>query len=68
VAVQGYPLAGLEEHQECYCGGKAGGSDDVYRLGRADNCISKCHGDALQVCGGHWALSVYTTGVASGQS
>jgi hypothetical protein len=59
--VQGYPLAGVAEAKECYCGGKPGGGDNVFRLGAADNCDIVCPGDVRMFCGGSKALSVFAT-------
>jgi hypothetical protein len=67
VCVQGYPLAGLEDADECYCGGNTWDSDNVYRLGPADNCNTRCKGDASAFCGGSWALSVYLTDTLDSQ-
>jgi hypothetical protein len=68
VCVQGYPLAGLENGRECHCGGKPGGSDNVWRLGKVpDKCNKPCNGDSNTRCGGPWALSVFRTGVSEGQ-
>jgi hypothetical protein len=47
-----FPLAGLENGNECYCGGPAIGVG-------ASGCSTPCVGNAAQTCGGPWRLSVY---------
>ncbi|PHH70985.1 hypothetical protein CDD80_5610 [Ophiocordyceps camponoti-rufipedis] len=51
----GYGLAGTEYGGQCYCGSRLGTSD------RLDDgrCDMACEGDAADICGGSWALSVY---------
>jgi hypothetical protein len=47
-----YPLAGLENGNECYCGGPS------ITVG-ASGCSTPCVGNPSQTCGGAWRLSVY---------
>ncbi|GLC68280.1 hypothetical protein PLESTF_000671300 [Pleodorina starrii] len=54
----GMPYYGLEYGRECY------GGSDVMRVltrGESSNCTMPCTGNASQICGGLWALSVYAT-------
>lgn len=61
----GFLLAGTEHGGECYCGNELVGSE---QLDEAE-CHMACEGDAEDVCGGDWALSVYSeSGEASLQS
>ncbi|VDI28807.1 Hypothetical predicted protein, partial [Mytilus galloprovincialis] len=63
---RGYMYAGTEINQHCFCG------DDPYQYGPDDvasiyildyDCNNECTGDAGQICGGGWRLSVYETGI-----
>ncbi|KAG5927398.1 hypothetical protein E4U42_002294 [Claviceps africana] len=57
----GFTLAGTEYGGQCYCGNELVGSE------RTDEsaCHIACEGDKADVCGGSWALSVYS---ADGQA
>ncbi|KAF4581889.1 WSC domain protein [Ophiocordyceps camponoti-floridani] len=57
----GYGLAGTEYGGQCYCGSRLLTSD------RLDDgrCDMACEGDAADICGGSWALSVYGRGNAT---
>ncbi|GIL87750.1 hypothetical protein Vretimale_13087 [Volvox reticuliferus] len=56
--MSGFPYFGLEGGRECFAG------NDILRVltrERTDNCNMTCTGNASQICGGEWALSVYVT-------
>ncbi|KAH6695074.1 hypothetical protein F5X68DRAFT_197875 [Plectosphaerella plurivora] len=53
---KGYKLAGTEWSRECWCG-------NVFRNARRlpeVQCDSPCDGNSKDVCGGDWALTVYS--------
>ena len=50
---QGYRFAGTQASNWCFC------ADKYDTLGSATNCNLKCVGNSNQICGGHWANSVY---------
>ena len=52
----GFLLAGTEYGGQCYCGNELVGSE---RLSDSD-CDMVCEGDASSICGGGWALSLYS--------
>jgi hypothetical protein len=52
----GFALAGTEYGGQCYCGNELVGSAKL----EESSCTIKCEGDASQICGGGWALSVYS--------
>ena len=54
----GYTYAGLEYHDECYCGNEPEGG---FVWTWQDRCSASCSGDRRQDCGGSSALSIYTT-------
>ena len=60
----GYELMGMESGEECYCGKH---SDDPFRYGLCSNtgcrCDHRCPGNIQQICGGGWALSLYSIGM-----
>ncbi|KAI8610173.1 glycoside hydrolase superfamily [Chytriomyces sp. MP71] len=49
----GFTYSGLENSKECYC------SNAIPSIA-ASNCNMACAGNSKQICGGAWALSVYT--------
>ncbi|XP_070557166.1 sialate:O-sulfotransferase 1-like [Ptychodera flava] len=49
------PYAGLEYRRECFCGHDF----DLYGKGDESTCNEKCSGNAQQICGGGWRMSVY---------
>ena len=55
---------GVEFGEECYCGRY---SDDPFRHGSCVDegcrCDHQCSGNKQQICGGHWALSIYSIGM-----
>merc|ERR1711920_313243 len=55
----GYAYAGLEYHDECYCGDEPEGGGFVWTW--QDRCSAACTGDRRQDCGGSDSLSIYTT-------
>lgn len=54
----GFAYAGTQFSTWCFCGNQYGQS------GAAQNCDMACGGAPSEKCGGAWANSVYTTGVA----
>lgn len=52
----GYALAGTEYGGQCYCGNELVGSQKL----DDSTCNVACEGDKSDVCGGGWALSVYS--------
>jgi hypothetical protein len=55
-ASKGFSVAGTEYGGECYCGN---GLSTAEELDEA-KCHMACKGDEDQVCGGDWALTLYT--------
>ena len=53
---EGYTLAGTEYGGQCYCGNELDGSSKLDE----SECSMACEGDASSMCGGSWALSVYS--------
>jgi len=51
---QGNAYAGVQYSKQCFCG-------DTAPTETADNCDMKCSGDNDQICGGRWAMNVYST-------
>ncbi|KAF2652087.1 WSC-domain-containing protein [Lophiostoma macrostomum CBS 122681] len=51
---KGYPVAGTEYSGECYCGSRLPSQT-------SGDCHMRCSGDLMQVCGGHGALSTYSS-------
>ena len=49
----GYLYYGTEYSTECFCG------DNYDSFGESTECTMKCAGDADEICGGAYALSVY---------
>ena len=54
-AYHGYTYAGTQSGQQCFCGNSYGGH------GPAGDCTEACAGDAMEICGGNYANSVYAT-------
>ncbi|KAL7946252.1 COOH terminal WSC domain-containing protein [Trichoderma barbatum] len=53
---KGFSLAATEYGGQCYCGNELVGSAKI-----ADSqCSMACEGDSKQLCGGSWAISVYS--------
>ncbi|CAN0347628.1 unnamed protein product [Ectocarpus sp. 6 AP-2014] len=48
---------GMQYGRECFCGG---GSTDLLQHGESTSCDYECPGDSDQVCGGFYAMSVYS--------
>ena len=48
--------AGVESSSECFCGTEGA---DYGRLGESKACDYVCGGDDGEICGGHWAVSIY---------
>jgi hypothetical protein len=60
-ASQGYGVFGVENGNECWC------SDGISSAGApqaASNCATPCNGDSSELCGGGWAIDVYSTTTA----
>jgi hypothetical protein len=53
---QGFPLAGTEYGQECWCGSVLANNTVP---APASECNMKCKGDATQLCGGRNRLNIY---------
>lgn len=53
---EGYAFFGTQYGDECWCGGN---ETDHLQHGESELCDFKCAGDASQVCGGYFSLSVY---------
>ncbi|KAG5982747.1 hypothetical protein E4U55_001440 [Claviceps digitariae] len=53
----GFILAGTEYGGQCYCGNELLGSERI----DDSKCNIACEGDKTSICGGSWALSVYST-------
>ncbi len=51
---KGFKYAGVEYGSQCFCGNSYG------KYGKADNCNMKCSGNANEICGGFWAINIYT--------
>ena len=50
-----FKYAGLENSTQCFCGNSYG------KYGESKNCNMKCSGNPNEICGGLWAMSVYST-------
>ena len=50
----GFVYAGVEYSTQCFCG-------DTAPTITARNCNMECAGNKKQVCGGGWAMNVYST-------
>ncbi|KAH0525182.1 hypothetical protein TsFJ059_007583 [Trichoderma semiorbis] len=59
---KGFSIAATEYGGQCYCGNELVGSSKL-----AENqCTMACEGNSKEVCGGNWAISVYSkTGAVS---
>ena len=55
-SVYGYAFAGVENEKECFCGQNAPTADPLPN----SNCNEKCRGDQTQICGGNWAINIYS--------
>lgn len=53
---QGYTLTGTENGGQCFCGNDLDGSEALDE----SSCSMACEGDSSDICGGGWALSVYS--------
>ena len=49
----GFNYAGVQYSKQCFCG-------NTTPVEVASNCDRKCSGNKNQVCGGSWALNVYS--------
>ncbi|RPD53575.1 galactose oxidase [Lentinus tigrinus ALCF2SS1-7] len=56
----GYPAAGVEFGQECYCGDLADVKNHGATLAPESDCNIACTGDPIHLCGGGNRLSYYT--------
>ena len=50
-----WAIAGLESYSECFCGNQI---SPKVRLPDS-SCQRRCRGNSAQICGGHWAMTVY---------
>jgi hypothetical protein len=57
-ASKGFAVAGTEYGGECYCGNSL---SPLEKIGD-EECHMACKGDAEQICGGDWALTLYAKG------
>ncbi|KAN0132716.1 hypothetical protein V8E53_009387, partial [Lactarius tabidus] len=55
----GYPAAGMENGQECWCGDVADIADNGGKTAAESDCEMPCTGDPLHLCGGTWRLQLY---------
>ncbi|KAM0253566.1 hypothetical protein ACHAQJ_007238 [Trichoderma viride] len=53
---KGFSLAATEDAGQCYCGNELVGSAKLAE----SQCSMACEGNSAQVCGGSWAISVYS--------
>lgn len=59
---KGFSIAATEYGGQCYCGNDLVGSAKLAE----DQCTIACEGNSKEVCGGSWAISVYSkTGAVS---
>ena len=49
-----FAYAGVQFSDECYCG-------NIAPTITAENCNMACRGNKEQICGGGWAMNVYST-------
>jgi hypothetical protein len=54
-SAKGFSMAGTESGVSCYCGNELVGSTEL----DDSKCHMPCAGDAQEVCGGRWSLTVY---------
>ncbi|CAM9533140.1 unnamed protein product [Hapterophycus canaliculatus] len=53
---EGYAFFGTQYSYECWCGGN---DTNHVQHGESESCDAECAGDATQICGGNWSMSVY---------
>ncbi|KAL6809183.1 COOH terminal WSC domain-containing protein [Trichoderma sp. SZMC 28013] len=53
---KGFSIAATEYGGQCYCGNELVGSAKLAE----DQCTMACEGNSKEVCGGSWAISVYS--------
>lgn len=58
----GFPFAGVQYGTECFCGANAPPVDLKIP---DEKCDMKCSGDPEELCGGYFAMNVYSTGIIS---
>lgn len=58
---EGFFYAGLENGHECYCGNEFPSLQDNPSI-NVSECQTECPGNAIEKCGGAWAMSLYRTG------
>jgi len=46
----------------CFCGNQA--DNPTVTIGSTNDCNTVCGGNTSQICGGHWALSIYKLGIS----
>ena len=52
----GYAFAGVENEDECFCGQNTPSEEPI----SDSECNNKCSGDRTQICGGNWAINIYS--------
>ncbi|KAI0246519.1 copper radical oxidase [Lactifluus subvellereus] len=55
----GYPAAGMEVGNECWCGDVADISNNKGTTAPETDCSMECSGDPSHFCGGTWRLQLY---------
>lgn len=55
----GYPYAGAQNGNECWCDDSYGGQGQDSETG----CAGTCRGDPSTICGDGWRNSVFSTGL-----
>ena len=55
-SIYDFAFAGVERKDQCFCGHNA---PTQYPMPDS-KCNSKCIGDQKQICGGNWAINVYS--------
>jgi hypothetical protein len=60
----GFNYSGVEDGDQCFCGATLPNSTT------STNCTTPCNGNSSEICGGYWALQLYsvTHDISSGQS
>ena len=58
-SVYKYSFAGVENSNQCFCGQNA-----PKQLLPDSECNKKCAGNDSEICGGQWALNVYSVSTA----
>ena len=51
-----FSYAGVESEDQCFCGNDSPIQDPI----SDSECDAKCPGDRTKICGGDWAINVYS--------